>query len=117
MASRIRLTREGHIMAGRLQVHPEAVRDAAGFAADIQARLQSMADNARAAVSPGASGWGDDDFGGKFAGGAKGFSTSSENMATGTENLANSFQNLHGGLTKSAKRLEDMEHGNYGTFV
>ncbi|GAB0107157.1 hypothetical protein JMUB6875_61490 [Nocardia sp. JMUB6875] len=93
------------------------MRDAAGFAADIKARLQSMADNARAAVSPGSSGWGDDDFGGKFADGAKGFVTSSENMATGTENLGTSFDNLHNGLTKSAERLEKMEHGNHDTFA
>ncbi|MGV9663627.1 WXG100 family type VII secretion target [Nocardia niigatensis] len=104
-------------MAGRVQVDPDAVRDAAAIAGDIQARLQSMADNARSAVSPGTSGWGDDDFGGKFADGAKGFSTSSANMATGTENLANSFQNLHRGLNKSATRLENMEHGNFDTFA
>ncbi|MEU6580751.1 hypothetical protein [Nocardia sp. NPDC046763] len=104
-------------MAGRVQAHSDPVRDAAGFAGDIQARLQSMADHARAAVSPGASGWGDDDFGGKFADGAKGFSTSSENMASGTENLANSFKNLHHGLTKSAKKLDDMEHGNHDSFA
>ncbi|MFE2995151.1 hypothetical protein ACFXG4_09100 [Nocardia sp. NPDC059246] len=104
-------------MAGRLQVHPEAVRDAAGFAGDIRARLQSMADSAREAVSPGAAAWGDDDFGGKFADGAKGFVTSSANLATGTENLANSFDNLHGGLTKSANQLDTMEHGNFDTFA
>ncbi|MET8422585.1 hypothetical protein [Nocardia sp. NPDC004860] len=104
-------------MAGRVQVNPESVRDAAGFAADIQARLQSMADNARAAVSPGAAGWGDDDFGGKFADGAKGFSTSSENMASGTEKLAESFKNLHSGLTDSADKLDQMEHGNRSTFA
>ncbi|BAW04281.1 hypothetical protein GCM10010198_33970 [Nocardia seriolae] len=100
-----------------MQVHPEAVRDAAGFAADIRARLQSMADHARAAVSPGEAGWGDDDFGGKFADGAKGFVTSSANMATGTENLAHSFDNLHGGLIKSANQLDKMEHGNTDTFA
>ncbi|APB01554.1 hypothetical protein NS506_07534 [Nocardia seriolae] len=104
-------------MAGRVQVHPEAVRDAAGFAADIRARLQSMADHARAAVSPGEAGWGDDDFGGKFADGAQGFVTSSANMATGTENLAHSFDNLHGGLIKSANQLDKMEHGNTDTFA
>ncbi|WP_433564589.1 WXG100 family type VII secretion target [Nocardia sp. CA-151230] len=104
-------------MAGRVQVDPESVRTAAGFAADIQARLQSMADNARAAVSPGASGWGDDDFGGKFADGAKGFSTSSENMANGTEKLADSFKNLHSGLTNSANKLDEMEHSNHDTFA
>ncbi|MFJ9362861.1 WXG100 family type VII secretion target [Nocardia sp. NPDC101769] len=104
-------------MAGRVQVHPKAVRTAAKFAADIHTRLQSMADDARSAVSPGASGWGDDDFGGKFAEGAKGFSTSSENMATGTENLSKSFEKLHGGLTDSADRLENTDNGNSGTFA
>ncbi|MVU78973.1 hypothetical protein GPX89_17180 [Nocardia sp. ET3-3] len=104
-------------MAGRVQVHPEAVRAAAKFAGDIQTRLQSMADNARTAVSPGAAGWGDDDFGSNFADGAKGFSTSSETMATGTENLAKSFEKLHSGLTDSADKLQNTEHGNTETFA
>ncbi|AYF77063.1 hypothetical protein D7D52_28290 [Nocardia yunnanensis] len=104
-------------MAGRLNANPDKVRDAALVAAEIRDRLQNMAQAARAAVAPGESAWGDDDFGGKFANGAKGFATGSNNLTTGTDNLATSFGNLEQGLDKSAADLDAMEHGNYGQFA
>ncbi|WP_327142041.1 hypothetical protein [Nocardia sp. NBC_01327] len=104
-------------MAGKLNAHPEFVQDAATIAGDIRARLQGMADAARAAVAPGQAAWGDDDFGRKFAEGDKGFVTGSANMAAGTENLSDSFGNLTSGLQTSAQRLTAMEHGNRDGFA
>ncbi|GAB2562356.1 WXG100 family type VII secretion target [Nocardia heshunensis] len=104
-------------MAGRLNADPDQVRNAAGIAQEIRDRLQRMAHDARSAVAPGESAWGDDDFGGKFANGAKGFVTGSDNLTTGTDNLANSFDNLKQGLDKSAKDLDAMEHGNHDNFA
>ncbi|MFE3188733.1 hypothetical protein ACFXHA_06960 [Nocardia sp. NPDC059240] len=103
-------------MAERLEAHPELVRSAAGFAEEIRDRLQRMAADAHTAMTPGESAWGDDDFGGKFANGAKGFVSGGDNLVTGTGNLATSFENLKTGLDKSAAALEAMEHGNTGTF-
>ncbi|MEV6095100.1 hypothetical protein [Nocardia sp. NPDC051981] len=93
------------------------VRSAASVAEEIRDRLQRMSNDARSAVSPGQSAWGDDDFGGKFADGVKGFATGSDNLTTGTDNLATSFDNLKQGLDKSAKDLDAMEHGNKNNFA
>lgn len=104
-------------MAGRLNAHPELVRDAANVAEEIRDRLRRMSADARSAVSPGQGAWGDDDFGGKFADGAKGFESGSSNITEGTDNLATSFDHLKQGLDKSAAKLDAMEHGNKDGFA
>ncbi|MRH88619.1 hypothetical protein GFY24_14400 [Nocardia sp. SYP-A9097] len=103
-------------MAGKLHADARLVGEASGTAADIRDRLAGIADAARTAVSAGQSAWGDDEFGAKFAEGAKGFASGSENMADGTGNLSTSFGNLVTGLQKSAKALGAMEHRNTDSF-
>ncbi|MEV6771261.1 hypothetical protein AB0N05_21840 [Nocardia sp. NPDC051030] len=103
-------------MTGRVHVEPENVRIAAGSASDVAHRLARIADKTRAAISPGASAWGDDEFGGKFADGSKGFGDGSSNTADSTATLADSFSNLASGMRKTAKKLENMEHGNTESF-
>ncbi|WP_067695695.1 hypothetical protein [Nocardia jejuensis] len=103
-------------MAGRVNVDPDAIRTAANSAGDLARRLARVADRTRAAVSPGTSGWGDDEFGGKFADGDNGFGSGSGNTATSTESLATTFGNLEAGMRRGAKRLDGMEHGNTESF-
>lgn len=100
----------------RVGVNPRLVAGAALTAGDVRDRLQAIADGARAAVSPGASAWGDDEFGAKFAEGDKGFVEGSGNMADGTDSLSSSFDNLADGLRTTSKKLTAMEHGNTDRF-
>ncbi|GAB4583209.1 hypothetical protein [Nocardia sp. IFM 10818] len=103
-------------MAGKLQGEAAQVRATANVADAIRDELLAIADAARAAVSAGASAWGDDGFGSKFADGGNGFKTGSSNMTDGTGKMAGSFGNLVDGLTTSAERLEAMEQGNTEKF-
>ncbi|WP_067561569.1 hypothetical protein [Nocardia acidivorans] len=104
-------------MGGRLRAEAWRVQAVSATAADIRDRLAHIADAARTAVSPGQSAWGDDEFGAKFAEGAKGFSTGTDNMADGTENLSTSFGNLTTGLRKAAKSLAATERRNTDSFT
>lgn len=103
-------------MSGTVRATSKLVGDAASIAGEIRARLNSIARDGRAAVSPGQSAWGDDEFGGKFADGEKGFATGSDNITSGTDNLGTSFGNLSTGLGKAATTLRNMEQKNKDSF-
>ncbi|MFC9993663.1 hypothetical protein [Nocardia sp. NPDC127526] len=103
-------------MAEKLQGEASQVRATATVADTIRDELLAIADAARAAISVGATAWGDDEFGSKFADGGNGFHTGGTNMVDGTGKMAGSFGNLVDGLTTSAERLEAMERGNTDKF-
>ncbi|WP_306356151.1 MULTISPECIES: hypothetical protein [unclassified Nocardia] len=104
-------------MTGEIRVDPQQVREAATIADSIRAELHAIAEDARTAVSPGSTAWGDDKFGGRFANGDTGFEKGSDSMASGTDALSTSFGNLITGLTEAAQRLEAMEQANISKFA
>ncbi|MEU0540319.1 hypothetical protein ABZ319_10645 [Nocardia sp. NPDC005978] len=103
-------------MAEKLQGSSAAVRATSVTADSIRDELLAIAQNAKAAVSGGSSAWGDDEFGAKFAAGAKGFSMGAANMALSTITMAGSFGNLTDGLAKTADRIKALEVGNEAAF-
>ncbi|WP_157535097.1 hypothetical protein [Nocardia inohanensis] len=103
-------------MSGTVRATSKLVGDAASIAGEIRARLNAIASDGRAAVAAGQSAWGDDEFGGKFADGEKGFVVGTDNITSGTDNLGTSFGNLAKGLAKAETTLRNMELKNKNSF-
>ncbi|MBL1075185.1 hypothetical protein JK358_12360 [Nocardia sp. 2] len=99
-------------MTKKVDVEPEWVQAAGVTAVSIGKKLKAIADACDTAISPGASAWGDDKFGSKFADGGEGFKSGGDNMADATSSLGTSLGNLGTGLQDTAKKMVAMEQGN-----
>lgn len=102
-------------MSGEIEVDPERLRQLATAAADIERRLRALGSTASAAVSPGSSAWGGDEYGVNFEEGKK-FPDHSAATILATTTVAKAFSDFAIGQRRTADVLDGTEQINTNSF-
>ncbi|WP_024800401.1 hypothetical protein [Nocardia sp. BMG51109] len=93
-------------MAGRVEVDPDQLRDAAQLSEDLAKQIRDTAqrlESTLAGVESGANQpWGDDSMGKKFSEGDKGYKASRKNLQEGLGGIATTFQEIADGQRDAA---------------
>ncbi|QIS17797.1 type VII secretion target [Nocardia terpenica] len=103
-------------MADRIEAETQHLRNVASELDEVAGEVNGILSSVAAASSAHWGKWGNDDFGQKFAGGDNGYEKSDSNLQAVVKSRSGLMSSYSSGLRDAAQKLDDMDHGNAGTF-